>query len=162
MSVSAAVDVAVQVASDAAGIPGDEAIAAWIAQAVETAGGSAAGRREVAVRIVDEPEMRALNNTYRSRDSSTNVLSFPAETIEGLPDEVPETLGDIVVCAPVVAREAAEQGKAPGAHWAHMLVHATLHLLGHDHVQAEQAAAMEALEVRILSRYGIADPYGVA
>lgn len=100
--------------------------------------------------------MRALNARYRGRDYATNVLSFPAELPPGV--DVP-LLGDIVVCAPVVAREAAEQHKAPRAHWAHMLVHATLHLLGHDHEQPHDATRMEALETRILAALGFPDPY---
>jgi len=162
MSATAAIDVAIQVASDAADIPGEAAIAEWVRQTVDSAGGHDCGSLEVAVRVVGEAEMRALNREYRSKDSTTNVLSFPAEAIEGLPAEVPTALGDIVICAPVVAREAAEQGKTAGAHWAHMLVHGTLHLLGFDHVLPDEAAAMEALEVRILSQHGVANPYNLA
>ena len=114
---------------------------------------------EVSVRIVDEAEMRALNREYRDQDKPTNVLAFPAgDAGFALPGQIP-LLGDIVVCAGVVAREADEQGKPLEHHWAHMLVHGTLHLLGYDHVGEEQAGAMEAIERRILDEFGIADPY---
>ena len=108
------------------------------------------------MRVVDEPEMRALNARYRGKDYATNVLSFPAELPPGV--ELP-LLGDIVVCAPVVAREAQEQHKRERWHWAHLMVHGTLHLLGHDHERPRQAAGMEAIERRILGALGIADPY---
>jgi probable rRNA maturation factor len=111
---------------------------------------------ELSVRIVDEPEMRELNARYRHKDYPTNVLSFPAGLPPGV--DVP-LLGDIVICAPLVTREAAEQHKAPRAHWAHLLVHGTLHLLGHDHERARDAEVMEALERRILAGLKFPDPY---
>jgi probable rRNA maturation factor len=106
--------------------------------------------------------MRALNRDYRDKDKPTNVLSFPAGQVTGLPEAEPMPIGDIVVCADVVSNEAAEQGKAPPDHWAHMLVHGTLHLLGFDHEADAEAAAMETLESRILAEQGVADPYGAA
>lgn len=115
---------------------------------------------ELAIRLVGDAESRALNHDYRGKDKPTNVLSFPAELPEvvlaGL-DERP--LGDLVICAPVVAREADEQGKALAAHWAHMTVHGMLHLLGHDHIEAADAAVMEPLEIAILARLGWDNPY---
>jgi probable rRNA maturation factor len=147
----------VQVASDAAGIPASEALQDWVERTLRAAD----PRRdaEVSVRIVDEPEMRVLNRQYRDQDRPTNVLAFPAGD-DGFvpPGEVP-LLGDVVVCAGVVAREAQEQGKPLEHHWAHMLVHGTLHLLGYDHMSEEQAETMEALERRVLEGFGIADPY---
>ncbi|MEL7044516.1 MAG: rRNA maturation RNase YbeY [Pseudomonadota bacterium] len=114
---------------------------------------------EISLRLVDEEEMRELNGRYRDRDYATNVLSFPAE----LPDVVDlPLLGDIVICAPVVHREATEQGKARDAHWDHMLVHGVLHLLGYDHVEDGEAELMESLERRILASLGHADPYETA
>ncbi|MEQ8801519.1 MAG: rRNA maturation RNase YbeY, partial [Haliea sp.] len=111
---------------------------------------------EVCLRLVGEAEMSALNRDYRGKTGPTNVLSFPA----GLPPELElPLLGDIVICTPVVAREAAEQGKAPAAHWAHMAVHGSLHLLGHDHVEEADAVAMEALETTILAQLGFPCPY---
>ena len=111
---------------------------------------------ELSIRIVDIAEGRALNRDYRGKDYATNVLSFPAELPPGV--SLP-LIGDLAICAPVVAREAAEQGKDPRDHWAHMTVHGVLHLLGYDHIQDSEAEAMEALETRILAGLGIADPY---
>jgi len=146
-----------QVASDAAGIPSIDSVRGWVELTVRAT--DPARDAEVSVRIVDEPEMRALNRQYRDQDKPTNVLAFPAgDAGFALPGEIP-LLGDVVVCAGVVAREAQEQGKPLEHHWAHMLVHGTLHLLGHDHVDAAEAASMEALETRILESLGIADPY---
>jgi probable rRNA maturation factor len=113
----------------------------------------------VSVRVVDEDEMHTLNRNFRDQDKPTNVLSFPAGEIAGLPASEMPILGDIVVCAGVVTREAAEQGKAVADHWGHMIVHGTLHLLGHDHKSAAEAAAMEGLERDILAGLGITDPY---
>jgi len=120
------------------------------------------GRREQAelsIRVVDEAEGRALNHQYRQRDYATNVLSFPADLPSGL--ELP-LLGDLVLCAPVVAREAAEQNKPEPAHWAHLTVHGILHLLGYDHMETAEAEAMEALETEILARLGFPDPYRIS
>jgi probable rRNA maturation factor len=147
----------VQVASGAAGIPSSAAVRGWVEHTVRAAD---PGRdAEVSVRIVDEPEMRALNRDYRDQDKPTNVLAFPAGDPGFLPPGETPLLGDVVVCAGVVAREAAEQGKPLEHHWAHMLVHGTLHLLDFDHASEEQAAVMEALERCILDGFGIADPY---
>ncbi len=133
-------------------IPTPRSMRRWVRAALDDGHADAM----ICVRIVDEAEMRELNARYRGRDHATNVLSFPAELPPGV--DLP-LLGDIVVCAPVVAHEAAEQGKPARAHWAHMLVHATLHLLGHDHEQASEAERMEALETRILARLKFPDPY---
>jgi probable rRNA maturation factor len=122
--------------------------------------------RELVIRIVDLEEGRRLNREYRGKDRPTNVLSFPFEWPPGLepgadtPPDLPVNLiGDLVICAPVVAREAVEQGKSPGAHWAHMVVHGLLHLLGYDHLDDAQADRMEDLERRILAGLGYPDPY---
>ena len=140
--------------------PDDDFIRAWVTRALEAA--AATPGVEVSVRIVAEDEMRALNRDYRDKDKPANVLSFPAGQVTGLPEAEPMPIGDIVVCADVVSNEAAEQGKAPPDHWAHMLVHGTLHLLGFDHEADAEAAAMETLESRILAEQGVADPYGAA
>ena len=115
-------------------------------------------RREAAVNIlvVGAAAGRRYNREFRGRDYATNVLSFP---YEAMPGERNGLLGDLVVCAPVVAREAREQGKPPRDHYAHMTVHGVLHLLGHDHEDDAEAERMEALERRILASLGIADPY---
>ena len=144
---------AVQRVVDSAALPTDAQIRRWLLTAMHLAGIEPA---EVTVRIVDEAEIGQLNRSYRGKDGPTNVLSFPLE----LPDFVDErALGDIVICAPVVAREAREQGKSDAAHWAHMLVHGLLHLAGYDHQGDIQAARMESLESRILRELGFADPY---
>src|SRR5690606_7773710 len=111
---------------------------------------------ELSIRIVDDAEARALNRDYRNRDYATNVLSFPADLPPGI--TVP-LIGDIVLCAPVIAREAQEQGKALGDHYAHLAIHGVLHLLGFDHGTDAEAARMEALETRILAGLGIGNPY---
>ena len=117
---------------------------------------SEAKNGDVSIRIVDEAEIRELNRTYRCKDSPTNVLSFAAE----LPAEIePRLLGDLVLCAPIVVAEAAAQGKSVRAHWAHLVVHGTLHLLGMDHQSDDEAALMEAREVELLAGLGISDPY---
>lgn len=111
---------------------------------------------EVSIRIVDEGEGATLNRTWRNKDYATNVLSFPAE----LPPEINSSLlGDLVICAPVVRREAEAQGKRLEAHWAHLVVHGTLHLLGFDHEEEAEAQQMEALETAILAGLGYPDPY---
>jgi probable rRNA maturation factor len=112
---------------------------------------------ELTIRIVDEAEGQALNKTYRQRDYPTNVLSFPADVPDDLLD-IP-LLGDLVICAAVVAREAAEQGKPAQAHWAHMVIHGCLHLLGYDHLDDDEAEEMEGLERALLAELGYADPY---
>jgi probable rRNA maturation factor len=118
-----------------------------------------AGRREdgeLSIRVVDAEEGQALNRDYRQRDYATNVLSFPAELPPGVPLPV---LGDLVLCAPVIAREATEQGKPIGHHYAHMVVHGVLHLLGFDHQDDAEAERMEAVEREVLAGLGIGDPY---
>jgi probable rRNA maturation factor len=115
------------------------------------------------IRIVGANESRHLNRTYRGKDKPTNVLSFPADVPrmgDGPHDGPGGVLGDLAICAPIVAREAREQGKSPRAHWAHMVVHGVLHLLGYDHENDRDAQAMESREVKILSHFGYANPYG--
>lgn len=111
---------------------------------------------EVTVRLVDDAESHALNLTYRGKDKSTNVLSFPFEAPPGI--ELP-LLGDLVICRQVVEQEAREQSKPLEAHWAHMVVHGSLHLLGYDHIEDDEAEEMEALETEIMLALGYADPY---
>jgi len=147
------VQVDVQYAATSDGLPSVEEVETWAAAAL--VGGPE--HAELTVRIVDEAEITELNRTYRGRSGPTNVLSFP---YDGLPGVVLPLLGDVVVCAPVVAREARQQGKPPEAHWAHMVVHGTLHLLGYDHGDEAGARTMEGLEKDILSRLGYGDPYG--
>ncbi|WP_457667339.1 rRNA maturation RNase YbeY [Thiolapillus sp.] len=145
------VDVQIQVASKEKDLPADEDFIQWTQAALQ--------QKEdvsVVIRIVDEDESRQLNLEYRGKDKPTNVLSFPFEA----PPEVPSRhLGDLVICAPVVAEEAVRQGKPLRHHWAHMVVHGMLHLQGYDHLNEEEAARMESLEIEILQNGGIPDPY---
>ena len=141
-----------QIASNETDLPTSDQVATWVSAArIEH------GDATIVVRIVDEPESRQLNRDYRGKDKPTNVLSFPFEPPPGIPEE---HLGDLVICAPVVFREAREQQKQPEAHWAHMVVHGVLHLQGFDHQNSGEAEAMESLERQILAGLGYSDPYG--
>ena len=134
------------------GLPTEEQIVQWATAAVQPEGDEV----EMTVRIVDEAESHELNLTYRGKDRPTNVLSFPFEC----PDEVElPLLGDLVICRQVVEREAAEQDKPLMAHWAHMVVHGSLHLLGYDHIEDNEAEEMESLETQIMQGLGFDDPY---
>lgn len=113
---------------------------------------------EITIRIVDEDESETLNKTYRHRSGPTNVLSFPAYLPEAPGHRL---LGDIAICAPVIIREADEQNKPATAHWAHMVVHGVLHLLGYDHQNDSEAEIMERLEIRILASLGYRNPYQI-
>ncbi len=147
-------DLEVQVNSDNADIPARHDVESWVAEAIRDRCAAA----ELTVRIVDEAESRALNERYRQQANPTNVLSFPAE----LPAEIDTPLlGDIVICAPVVAAEATASKRSTRAHWAHLVIHGTLHLLGFDHETENQAREMEAEETAILARLGFSDPYCV-
>lgn len=146
----------VQIATDASSVPDSTEIQNWLQSAV--AESTDGGCYEVSVRVVDETEGRSLNRQYRQIDNATNVLSFPSGA-DPLPDGGYHALGDIVLCAPVVEREAAEQGKAIADHWMHLLVHGALHLVGYDHESAADAERMEAVETAFLAARGIANPY---
>ncbi|MDR9830675.1 rRNA maturation RNase YbeY [Vibrio sp. FNV 38] len=111
---------------------------------------------EVTVRIVDEQESQQLNHQYRGKDKPTNVLSFPFESPPGVELDL---LGDLIICRQVVEREAQEQKKSVDAHWAHMVVHGSLHLLGYDHIEDDEAEEMESIETEIMQKMGFADPY---
>ena len=144
--------VTVQRATRLRKLPADADFTRWVRAVLKGRGAA-----ELVIRIVDAAESRRLNRRWRGKDHATNVLSFPA----GLPVGVARSLlGDLVICAPAVAREAVRQGKTPAAHWAHLTVHGTLHLLGYDHATAAQAAVMEPLETAILGTLGFPDPYG--
>ena len=134
------------------GLPTTEQIEQWATAAVQPQSDEV----EMTVRIVDEAESHELNLNYRGKDRPTNVLSFPFEC----PDEVElPLLGDLVICRQVVEREAQEQDKPLMAHWAHMVVHGSLHLLGYDHIEDDEAEEMESLETQIMTGLGFADPY---
>ena len=116
---------------------------------------------EVVIRVVDEAEGRQLNTQYRSKAQATNILSFPMEMPEEMAATVEEImLGDLVICAPVVAQEAIEQNKTLHDHWAHLVIHGMLHLQGYDHLNDDEADAMESLEIKLLQQLGINNPYG--
>ncbi len=151
-------DVCVGYAVPRAGLPSAMSFRKWVAAALE----SRIREADLAVRIVGTREGRALNRHYRGKDHATNVLSFPAEMAEGVkfPKGVKmPLLGDLVLCAPVIAKQAREQKKALLEHYAHLTVHGTLHLLGWDHEDDTNAECMEQLEREILSGLGIEDPY---
>lgn len=154
-------EVTVQIATDRRGVPHARTLASWAHAAYESAKSARfelAVPRALTIRIVGAAESRRLNRTWRGKDKPTNVLSFPAGPLQTAIPELPE-LGDLAVCAPIVAREARDQGKSVQFHWAHMIVHGVLHLLGYDHEDERDAQRMEALEVRILARMGIDNPY---
>jgi probable rRNA maturation factor len=122
--------------------------------------------KEITVRIVDDAEIQQLNQQYRGKDNTTNVLSFPFEMPElvlpggaHIDESMSNFLGDIVICAQVVKLESEQQNKLLGHHWAHMLIHGTLHLLGYDHIEDQEAEEMEGIEIAILQKLAIDDPY---
>jgi probable rRNA maturation factor len=142
-----------QIAVAAEQIPDKQKFQLWANAAGKACG---VGRRELTIRVTDEKESAELNESYRHKTGSTNVLSFPFEDPPGVDTAI---LGDLVICAPVVEREAIEQGKVAEAHWAHMLVHGVLHLCGFDHQHQSEADEMEMLETGIITGLGYPPPY---
>lgn len=137
------------------GIPDDESFRRYAEAALDDP-----AEAEICLRIVDEAEGRALNLKWRGKDYATNVLSFAGSAPPGLPaGSAPELMGDVVLCAPVVAREAQSRGKPLAHHWAHLVVHGVLHLRGFDHIEQPSASLMEQREREILAGLGISDPY---
>ncbi|WP_028116358.1 rRNA maturation RNase YbeY [Ferrimonas senticii] len=132
-------------------LPTEAQLQSWVELAL-----ASRDEAELTIRITDSEESQQLNRDYRGKDKPTNVLSFPFEAPPGI--ELP-LLGDLVICAEVVAREAAEQHKALHDHWAHMVIHGCLHLLGYDHIDDAEAEEMEQLERDLLAKIAIADPY---
>ena len=135
-------------------LPSDEQFETWVDLALKEGGRE--NNSQLAIRIVDEDEGKKLNEQWRHKEGPTNVLSF---SMSGLDLIAPEILGDIVICAPVVAKEAEEQSKALLLHWAHMVIHGVLHLIGYDHNTETDAKKMESLEVKIMKQLGFPDPY---
>lgn len=133
--------------------PGRALIARWARAAIE---GLRRSNTALGVRVVNEAESAELNARFRGRSGPTNVLAFPFDVPPGARSD---TLGDLVICAPVVNREARAQGKPAAAHWAHMVVHGIMHLRGYDHHTRSKAAAMERREAAVLRRLGYPDPY---
>ena len=153
----------VQLATDSSALPAGADFATWIRAALKAAAEADASKSvdgAISLRLVGLEEGAQLNSTWRQKPGPTNVLAFPGpRALADLPAGLPVEYGDLVICLPVVAHEAAEQGKDPGRHLAHLVVHGTLHLLGYTHEDEAQAARMEALETGILAGLGIPDPY---
>jgi len=143
----------IQLADSSAKTPDAQHIRDWVAAVFTTLERSPLA---LTVRVIGEEEMAKLNRRYRGRNKPTNVLSFPMEPLPGMRTDL---LGDIVVCGPVVDREAAIQNKSPMDHWAHMVVHGLLHLFGYNHESDQEAMVMEALEKSVLEGLGYSDPY---
>jgi len=141
------VDLTIQKQQDFLNLPSDKQLQRFINEAYL----NPENETEVTLRIVDEAESRSLNCEFRDKDKPTNVLAFPYD--------IPGYLGDLVVCAPVVSNEAQEQDKELLAHWAHLLIHGTLHLQGYDHVDESERLVMEALEIKLLEQLGFPNPY---
>jgi probable rRNA maturation factor len=164
---SPSLELDIQLAVDAPPVPPGADFATWIRAAMRGAAEAGAGPAAdgaMSLRLVGLKEGAELNSTWRKTPGATNVLAFPGPQpppgrSAGLPVGLPVEYGDLVICLPVVTREAAEQGKDPGWHLAHLVVHGTLHLLGYTHEDESHAAHMEALETRILAGLGIPDPY---
>jgi len=145
------IDIVVQNACSFTEVPCNQQFELWATVALQ-----GRGEAELLIRLVEKNESRQLNARYRNRDKPTNVLSFPAD----LPQEIDlPLLGDVVICAPLVAQEAEEQNKSSLSHWAHLTIHGTLHLLGYDHQTEQEAAEMESLETCLLQSIGFPDPY---
>lgn len=134
------------------GLPSEQQLQTWLDKTIIPFQPQA----ELTIRIVDEAESHQLNLEYRGKDKPTNVLSFPFEVPPGIEMDL---LGDLIICRQVVEQEAKEQNKPLNAHWAHMVVHGSLHLLGYDHIEDEDAEEMESLETEIMQAMGFDDPY---
>ncbi len=156
-----AIQVDVQFAAKLDDAPAESEVRAWVERVIDRVGGAAERPIEISVRIVGEAEGLALNRRYRNRDHATNVLSFPAceEGLNDPPGDLPLALGDIVICGPVAAREATDQGKKHSDHWAQLIVHGALHLFGYDHETDSEARQMETLEADILALGGVENLY---
>lgn len=145
-----------QIVTESSYIPSQQEMEQWLVQFVP----EHTDATDIAIRVVDEKESQSLNSEYRGKDKPTNVLSFPFEKPEFLPADVEfSEMGDLIICAQIVEQEAAEQNKSLKAHWCHMIVHGTLHLLGYDHIKDADAEQMESLEIKILQKMGFPNPY---
>ena len=154
----------IQNSTGVAELPTEALFSQWVEAALRHLDIENLDAAEVCIRLVEAKEIADLNQRYRHKAGATNVLSFPQELPLELAQRIVESdqalsLGDIVLCAPIVAAEAAQQGKSTQAHWAHLTLHGTLHLLGLDHIQEEEAQQMEAIEIAILDQLGFANPY---
>ena len=154
-------DFCLQIACDDAPVPDKAEFRHWL----ELALSDKLSKASLSIRIVDAQESASLNRQYRGKDKPTNVLSFPSEHYQahGLPAEIAAEiameLGDLVICAPIVITEASLQNKLVADHWAHLVIHGCLHLLGYDHIDNQEAEIMESMEIKLLARLDIANPY---
>ncbi|MDP4537080.1 rRNA maturation RNase YbeY [Alkalimonas collagenimarina] len=146
------VDLDLQIATESIPLPSQSDFEQWAALALSGYRSEA----ELTIRLVDAAESQQLNHQYRGKDKATNVLSFPFQNPPGLTLPL---IGDLVICAAVVEQEAVEQSKTPQAHWAHMVIHGCLHLLGFDHIKDDDAEEMEQLEITLLAKLGFNNPY---
>lgn len=145
-------DLDIQIATENTSLPSEQKFKQWVTLAI----GAAMSEVEMTIRLVEVEESQTLNRTYRGKDKPTNVLSFPFEA----PPEVDlPLLGDLVICAAIVEQEAAEQNKQLDAHWAHMVIHGCLHLLGYDHIIDDEADEMESIETQLVEGLGFSNPY---
>ncbi len=142
----------IQTVHQASNLPDEQQIQGWVEAALQ----NHPSDTEIVVRIVDEQESAELNQQYRHKSGPTNILSFPVDLPEGI---VLDLLGDLVICAPVLEKEAIEQQKVLADHWAHIIIHGVLHLLGYDHIEDDEAEVMESKEISILNTLKIANPY---
>lgn len=142
----------IQIATQAGDYPSEQQFQQW----VDTVLSDQSQDSEIVIRLVDESESAELNQQYRHKFGPTNILSFPFEAPEGVELDL---LGDLVICAPLISKEAAEQHKLPFHHWAHITIHGVLHLLGYDHIDENEAEEMEALEIKLLNMLNIPNPY---
>ena len=146
-----------QVASDnTQSLPTLTQLQTWVSAAITAGSGQTRDEAELTVRIVDADESQSLNGQYRGKDKPTNVLSFPFQNPPGITLPL---LGDLIICKAVVEKEAIEQDKQLLSHWAHMLIHGTLHLLGYDHIEQKEAETMERIETNLMIKLGYSDPY---
>lgn len=146
------IELELQIASTTSAIPSKNQFEQWVTTTLV----NYPHDTELTIRIVDEAESAQLNNAYRHKQGPTNVLSFPFSAPEGI--DLP-LLGDIVICAPLIKKEAKEQAKSELAHWAHIVIHGTLHLLGYDHIEKQAAEEMESIEIEILQKLEFPNPY---
>lgn len=149
-------EITIQRAVTTRSLPTTKTFKRWVSAVLKNKMPSA----ELTIRIVDKNEMTALNSTYRQKPKPTNVLSFPFDIPKECEDDLP-MLGDLVICAEVVREEARAQKKTVESHWAHMVIHGTLHLLGYDHEKEAEAEVMEAEEIHLLTALGFSNPYDI-
>lgn len=142
----------IQIATQSSDYPTEQQFQRW----VDTVLSDQAQDSEIVIRLVDDEESAALNQQYRHKSGPTNILSFPFEAPEGIEMDL---LGDLVICVPLIDKEAEQQRKLPEHHWAHITIHGVLHLLGYDHIEESEAEEMEALEIKLLNMLNITNPY---